>query len=54
MFMGYIAGYTITDEINYCPACGKQISEYHADGTATCTECGYHFGVVQVDDDETE
>ena len=24
MFMGYIAGYTITDEINYCPGCGEK------------------------------
>lgn len=52
MFMGYIAGYTITDEINYCPACGAKISEYHTNGTATCTECGYQFGVVAVKNED--
>lgn len=54
MFIGYIEGYTITDEINYCPACGTMISEYHADGTATCTTCGYRFGVVAVDEEDDD
>ena len=54
MFIGYIEGYTITDEINYCPACGTMISEYHADGTATCTNCGRCFDVLAVDGEEKE
>lgn len=47
---GYISGYSDTDEINYCPKCGEEISEYRADGTADCSECGYHFGVVECED----
>ncbi len=52
--MGFIAGYSTSSDINYCPACGAMISEYHADGTATCADCGYRFGVVAVDDEDDE
>lgn len=47
---GYISGYSDADEINYCPKCGEEISEYRVDGTADCSECGYHFGVVECED----
>lgn len=46
---GFISGYTDTDDINYCPKCGKEVRELHGDGTAVC-ECGYHFGVVECED----
>ena len=49
---GYIAGYTDTDEINFCPKCGEKISVMHRDGTVTCSGCGYRFGVVEVDDEQ--
>ena len=35
---GYIEGYSDTDNIHYCPACGAEVGEFHADGTATCTD----------------
>lgn len=54
MFMGFVAGYSISSDINYCPECGAMISVYHADGTATCTDCGYRFGVVAVDGEDDE
>lgn len=43
---GYVEGYSDTDNINYCPACGAPVGQYHADGTATCEECGERFAVV--------
>ena len=53
---GYIEGYTETNEINYCPACGTIIVIGHVDGTCTCDECRLRFGVVKVDekDDDDE
>lgn len=48
---GYINGVTDTNDIYYCPKCGAIIGEYRADGTAVCDECGYHFGVVECDED---
>ncbi len=32
---GYMEGYSDTDDFSYCPFCGEQIDEYHADGTGT-------------------
>lgn len=51
---GYIAGYSDTSVINYCPACGEEISEKYADGTGKCTVCGMRFGVIETDDEEME
>lgn len=47
---GFISGYSDTDDINYCPKCGAEISVYNGDGTAECDECGYHFVVVECEE----
>lgn len=51
---GFISGLTDTNDINYCPKCGKEIGDYYGDGTALCNDCGYRFGVVEVDDKDDE
>ena len=51
---GYIEGYSDTDNIHYCPACGARVGVFHADGTATCEECGERFGVVTFCEEEDE
>lgn len=43
---GYIAGIADTDEINFCPYCGEEITVMHAGGTVTCSSCKRRFGVV--------
>lgn len=48
---GFISGISDTDDINYCPKCGHEIETSRADGTAQCGECGFHFGVVECEDD---
>lgn len=47
---GYITGITETDDISFCPKCGELIKAFYGDGTVKC-ECGYHFGVVECEDD---
>lgn len=37
---GIVTGISDTDSIKYCPVCGEEVSTFHADGTATCNECG--------------
>ena len=49
---GYISGYSDTDHINYCPACGEEVVIGFADGTMRCNNCGLRFGVIEVDDEE--
>ena len=48
---GFISGITDTNDIRYCPFCGEDISEFHGDGTATCTYCSKRFGVVECEED---
>lgn len=48
---GVITGITDTDEISFCPKCGERIKIFYADGTATCENCDYRFGVVEVESD---
>lgn len=48
---GFISGITDTDDIDHCPKCGAEIKEYRGDGTAVCGECGFHFGVVECEED---
>lgn len=48
---GFISGISDTDDINYCPKCGNKIETSCADGTGKCGECGFHFGVVECEDD---
>ena len=49
---GFINGISDNDDITYCPRCGDETATYHADGTVTCGNCGFHFGVVECEDDE--
>lgn len=49
---GFISGISDNDDITYCPRCGDETATYHADGTVTCDNCGFHFGVVECEDDE--
>lgn len=49
-YTGYIEGFTESDEISYCPKCRAKIKEFYSDGTAKCSKCGYHFGVVECED----
>lgn len=49
---GHIAGLTDTDEINFCPYCGEEITIMHAGGTVTCDSCKRRFGVVELDSEE--
>ena len=49
---GIMTGITDTDDINYCPKCGAEIVTAHGDGTAECDECGYHFGVIECEEDQ--
>lgn len=44
---GYIAGYTDSDETNFCPYCGAEIGSRYADGTAECEDCKRRFGVIE-------
>lgn len=48
---GYIEGYSDADEIYYCPFCGERVSTFHADGTATCSECDSRFAVIKYEED---
>lgn len=48
---GYINGITDTSNIEYCPKCGAMIGKCRGDGTAECDECGFHFGVVECEED---
>lgn len=49
---GIITRITDTDDINYCPKCGAEIVTAHGDGPAECDECGYHFGVIECEEDQ--
>ena len=48
--IGFVSGYSDTDDIHNCPACGASITEWYYDGTAKCCECGLRFGVVVPDE----
>ena len=50
---GFISGISDTDDINYCPKCGERIGTYKGYGTAVCDECGFRFGVVECEEDQT-
>lgn len=50
--ISYIAGYSDTALINYCPACGAEIAHHFADGTGKCHECGMRFGVIEIDEED--
>lgn len=48
---GYIQGYSDTDDIEYCPRCGEKSKEFFMDGTAECSKCFFHFGVVESEEE---
>lgn len=52
--IGFIAGITDMDNIRFCPKCGAKIREIRSSNLAICDECGYWFGVIEIDDDEDE
>ena len=45
-----ITGYT--ENVDYCPFCGEEVSSYWANGKHECEECGAKFYVVEADDSE--
>lgn len=51
---GFISGFIDNDNISYCPKCGEEIEEFYGDGTAKCEECGYHFGVVECEEEQED
>lgn len=48
---GMLTGFSDSDDIHFCPKCGSQVGIYFSDGTAKCESCGYHFGVIECEDD---
>lgn len=48
----FISGIIDNNDINYCPKCGEEVIYFYGDGTAKCQECGYHFGVIECEDDD--
>ena len=51
---GFVSGISDSNDINYCPQCGAVISEYRADGTARCLDCGFVFVVIECEEDDEE
>ena len=51
---GFLSGISDTDDINYCPKCGREILTFHGDGTAVCLDCGFVFAVVECEEDDEE
>lgn len=43
-------GYSVAEDIHYCPACGTAITSRRQDGTAWCNECGARVAVIYIDD----
>ena len=48
----FISGLLDTTDTPYCPKCGEEVIYFYGDGTAKCQECGYHFGVIECEDDD--
>lgn len=48
----YIAGITDTDNIYYCPRCGRRVKDFKRGGIAQCEKCGFQFGVVEWEEEE--
>ena len=51
---GILSGYSDTDSIFYCPACGERVSDRYTDGTCRCEVCGLRFGVIEIDEEDQE
>jgi len=48
--MEFIAGYSDSSIINYCPNCGEEIKGWIVDGMGRCGTCGLVFGVIECDE----
>lgn len=49
---GFISGISDVENIVYCPKCGEEICTFFWDGTAVCEKCGFHFGVVECEEED--
>ncbi|MBO5620550.1 MAG: hypothetical protein J5959_02860 [Butyrivibrio sp.] len=47
-----VMGYT--EEVDFCPFCGEEISERWSNGKHECGSCGAKFYVVEDDDSQRE
>ena len=46
-YVGYHAGYSDANDIEFCPYCGAEISTMCADGSVECGECKRSFAVLE-------
>lgn len=51
---GYISGIADNSRINYCPLCRAVLgtNAYYGDGTVVCSECDFHFAVIECEEEE--
>lgn len=51
---GYISGIADSSRINYCPLCRAVLGTkaYYGDGTVVCSECDFHFAVIECEEKE--
>lgn len=51
---GYICGIADNSRIDYCPICGAVLgtNAYYGDGTVVCSECDFHFAVIECEKKE--
>lgn len=51
---GYISGIADSSRINYCPLCRAVLgtNAYYGDGTVVCSECDFHFAVIECEKKE--
>lgn len=51
---GYISGIADSSRINYCPLCRAVLgtNAYYGDGTVVCSECDFHFAVIECEEKE--
>lgn len=49
---GYISGIADSSRINYCPLCRAVLGTnvYYGDGTVVCSECDFHFAVIECEE----
>lgn len=52
--IGYLSGFSDTNEIRYCPSCGAEIYSFYRDGTAKCENCKKRFGVIVTDEEDSD
>lgn len=47
----YLYGFPNESNVTSCPRCGAEILNFYEDETAYCKECGFHFGVVECEEE---